>query len=122
MYLVVGCGLSGAVVAERIATVLKESVLIIEKTHHIGGNCYDYIDEETGILCSKYGPHFFHTNNERVWEYINLFAIDWQRWDHKVLSFVDDKFVTMPINITTVNLCNTHIRNTDEMNEWLNSN
>jgi len=123
MYLVVGCGLSGAVVAERIARVLKEQVLIIEKSDHIAGNCYDYIDEETGILCSKYGPHFFHTNNERVWEYINQFGIDWQRWDHKVLSYVDDKFVNMPININTVNaLCNKNIQNEEEMQEWLDAN
>ena len=50
MYLVVGCGLSGIVIAERIANILKKEVLIIEKLDHIGGNCYDYIDKETNIL------------------------------------------------------------------------
>ena len=73
MYLIVGSGLSGSVIAERIANVLNEKVLIIEKLSHIGGNCYDYIDEETNILCNKYGAHIFHTNNEEVWQYINSF-------------------------------------------------
>lgn len=122
MYLVVGCGLSGAVVAERIATILKQPVLIIEKSDHIAGNCYDYIDEETGILCNKYGAHLFHTNNERVWEYINLFD-KWVRWEHKVLSYVDNRYVPIPINITTVNeLCNQNIQTQEEMQEWLNAN
>jgi UDP-galactopyranose mutase len=122
MFLVVGCGLSGAVIAERIANCLNQKVIIIEKLNHIAGNCYDYIDEETGILCNKYGLHLFHTNNERVWNYINNFD-KWIRWEHKVLSYIDNKFINIPVNITTVNeLCNTHIKNTDEMNEWLNNN
>jgi UDP-galactopyranose mutase len=122
MYLVVGCGLSGAVVAERIASILKQRVLIIEKTDHIAGNCYDYVDKETGILCNKYGVHLFHTNNERVWEYINQFD-KWVRWEHKVLSYVDDRFVSVPVNITTINeLCGTHIKTQDEIREWLNQN
>lgn len=122
MFLVVGCGLSGAVIAERIANVLNEKVLIIEKSDHIAGNCYDYIDEETGILCNKYGAHLFHTNNELVWEYINKFD-KWIRWEHKVLSYVENKYVSVPVNITTVNeLCNTHIQTIEEMNIWLKEN
>lgn len=123
MYLVVGSGLSGAVIAERIANVLKDKVLILEKSEHIAGNCYDYIDDETGILCSKYGAHLFHTNNERVWEYINSFGTKWVRWEHKVISYVDDKYVSIPINITTVNeLCNENMKTSEEMQEWLKIN
>jgi|694.fasta_scaffold00020_23 UDP-galactopyranose mutase len=122
MYLIVGCGLSGAVLAERIANVLHEDVLIIEKSDHIAGNCYDYIDVETGILCCKYGAHLFHTNNEDVWSYISSFD-KWIRWEHKVLSFVDDKYVSIPINITTVNeLCGQHLQTPEEMQEWLDKN
>ena len=119
MYLVIGCGLSGAVIAEQIASILKEPVVIIEKSNHIGGNCHDYIDEETGILCNLYGPHIFHTNNKEVWDYINKFD-EWIRWEHKVLSRVDNQFVPIPVNITTVNLlCNECIQTQEEMNEWL---
>jgi len=62
-YLIIGAGLSGSVIAERIANVLKEKVLIIEKRNHIGGNCYDYKDKNN-ILVHKYGPHIFHISIE----------------------------------------------------------
>ena len=64
MYLIVGCGLSGIVIAERIANELKKEVLIIEKRNHIAGYCYDYKDKQTGILMNKYGAHLFHTDDE----------------------------------------------------------
>jgi UDP-galactopyranose mutase len=121
-YLIVGCGLSGAVIAERISNILNEEVLIIDKRNHVGGNCYDYIDDQTGIRINQYGAHLFHTNNENVWQYINSFD-EWIRWEHKVLSYVDDKFVSIPVNITTVNeLCNQNLKDEDDMNKWLNIN
>lgn len=119
MYLIVGCGLSGVTIAERIATILNEKVLIIEKRAHIGGNCYDFVEKETGILVCKYGAHIYRSNDESVWQYVNQFS-EWVRWEHKVLSYVDDKFVSVPVNITTVNeLCNENIQTSDEMDEWL---
>ena len=117
--LIIGCGLSGIVIAERFANDLGKKVLIIDKRDHIGGNIYDYVDEDTNILMNKYGAHLFHTNNERVWEYINRFS-KWIRYDHKVFGNVDNKLIHIPVNITTVNeLCNEHISSTEEMNEWL---
>jgi UDP-galactopyranose mutase len=117
--LIVGSGLSGAVLAERFATILNKRVLILEKRDHIGGNIYDYIDEETNILMSKYGAHLFHTNNDKVWEYINRFS-RWIRWDHQVVGKVENKLVNIPVNINTVNaLQNENIRTTEEMDEWL---
>ena len=122
MFLVVGCGLSGITIAERIANVLKEQVLIIEKSNHIGGNCYDYIDNSTNILINKYGAHLFHTNKKHIWDYINNFD-KWVRWEHKVLAYVDDKYIPLPINITSVNmLCDENINTTEEMNIWLKNN
>ena len=121
-FLIVGCGLSGVVIAERIANVLNYKVTIIEKRDHIGGNCYDYIDSETNILMNKYGAHLFHTNNEEVWNYINKFD-KWIRWEHKVLTYIDNKFVPMPVNITTINeLCNEHLQNESDVNKWLEQN
>jgi len=120
--LVIGCGLSGIVIAERFANDLGKKVLIIDKRDHIGGNVYDYIDKDTNILMNKYGAHLFHTNNERVWEYINRFS-KWIRHDHKVFGNVDNKLINIPVNITTVNeLCNENISSTEEMNEWLKKN
>ena len=122
MYLIVGCGLSGATIAERIANCLNEKVIIIDKRKHIGGNCYDYIERNTNIRINKYGAHLFHTNNKEVWDYVNKFS-EWVRWEHKVLSKVDDKFVSIPVNITTVNeLCGENLQTTEEMNEWLKKN
>ena len=122
MYLVVGCGLSGATIAERIANCLNERVIIIDKRKHIGGNCYDYVEKNTNIRINKYGAHLFHTNNKEVWDYVNKFS-EWVRWEHKVLSKVDGKFVSIPVNITTVNeLCGENLQTTEEMNEWLKKN
>ena len=71
---VVGSGLSGVVIAERFSSLQNKKILIIDKRDHIGGNCYDYYDNQTGILMSKYGPHLFHTNDEEVFRYINKFS------------------------------------------------
>jgi len=120
-WLIVGCGLSGVTIADKLAKLGRRS-LIIEKRDHIGGNCYDYVDEETGILMNKYGAHLFHTNDEEVWNYVNSFC-KWERWEHEVLSCVDSKFVPIPVNITTVNrICNESIQNEDDMKIWLEKN
>ena len=122
MYLIVGCGLSGATIAERISKVLNKKVTIIDKRDHIGGNCYDYIEKESGLLICKYGAHIYRSNKKDIWEYINKFS-NWIRWEHKVLSFVDNRFVSIPVNITTVNeLCGENLQTTEEMNEWLEKN
>jgi UDP-galactopyranose mutase len=115
---VVGAGLSGCVLAERLASCLNFKVLILEKRNHIGGNCYDYVDEN-GIRINKYGAHLFHTNDRRVWDYINFFD-KWIRWEHTVVGFIDGQFVPIPVNITTVNkLCETTIQTEEEMKQWL---
>jgi UDP-galactopyranose mutase len=120
-YLIVGCGLSGVVLAERIANILKKKVLIIDKRDHIGGNCYDYI-HSTGIRMNKYGAHLFHTNKKEVWDYINQFD-EWERWEHAVLSYVDNKYVSIPVNITTINtLCNENLENKEDVERWLSEN
>ena len=120
-YLIVGCGLSGSVLAERIATVLDKTVLIIDRRDHIGGNCFDYTDPATTIRLNKYGAHLFHTDDETVWNYINKYG-EWARWDHKVVSLVNGRYVPLPVNITTVNeLCNIHLETEADMNQWLHT-
>jgi UDP-galactopyranose mutase len=120
--LIIGSGLSGVVIAERFANKLNKKVLIIEKREHIGGNIYDYVDEETNILMSKYGAHLFHTNSDIVWNYVNRFS-NWIRWDHEVVGMINNRLINIPVNINTVNvLCNENIKNTEEMNKWLENN
>ena len=60
-WLIVGAGFAGSVLAERIASQRGESVLLIDRRSHIGGNAYDAYDD-AGILVHRYGPHIFHTN------------------------------------------------------------
>ena len=100
--IVIGSGLTGAVIAERIATVLNKKVLIIEKREHIAGNCYDYKDE-TGILVHKYGPHIFHTDNKKVFDYLSSFT-NWDIYHHNVLAFIDGKKVPIPFNLNSIDI------------------
>jgi len=116
---IVGAGLSGSVIAENYARHLGQTSLIIEKRTHIGGNCYDYIHQDTGILINLFGAHLFHTKHERVWEYVQKFS-DWVPYEHKVLGMVNGKLVPIPVNIDTVNkLFDLDIQSTEEMDEWL---
>ena len=120
--IVVGCGLSGVVMAERFASREKKRVLIIDKRDHIGGNCYDYIDEKTGIRVNKYGAHLFHTNDKGVYDYVNKFA-EWTPWYHKVISKVGNKYVPIPVNIETVNkLTKENLDNEDDAKKWFYEN
>ena len=120
--LIVGCGLSGVVIAEQLASIHNKKVLIIDKREHVGGNCYDYIDEYTNIRVSKYGAHLFHTNDEDVWNYVNKFS-KWVRYDHKVLAHIDNRNVPIPVNMETINiLCEENLQTIDDTKEWLNKN
>jgi len=101
-YVVVGSGLLGAVIAERIASQLGHPVLVIEKREHIGGNCYSAIDPATGIEYHRYGTHIFHTSNEKVWNYIRQFAT-FNTYRHRVLSAYKDQVYQFPINLETIN-------------------
>ncbi|HVS95446.1 MAG TPA: UDP-galactopyranose mutase [Puia sp.] len=101
-YVVVGSGLLGAVVAERIAGQLEQPVLVIEKRSHIGGNCYSTADPATGIEYHQYGTHIFHTSNEKVWNYIGKFTT-FNTYRHKVLTAHNGHIYPFPINLATIN-------------------
>lgn len=99
-YLIVGAGFSGATIAERLATQLGKKVLVVDKRDHIGGNAYDYYDND-GILIQKYGPHIFHTSNKAVWDYLSQFT-RWNKYVHRVLAHVNGLEVHLPINLETM--------------------
>lgn len=101
-YVVVGAGLSGSVIAERIARVLGEAVLVVEKRNHIGGNCYDEKDRH-GIIVHRYGPHIFHTDNSEVFSYLSQFT-EWNLYQHRVLALIDGKKVPVPFNFTSMDI------------------
>lgn len=100
-YLIVGAGLTGCVIAERIATQLNKRVLLIDRRDHIGGNCYDRTDD-AGILVHQYGPHWFHTNDKDIFSYLSRFT-EWRRHEHIVKTFVNDQLLPIPINMDTLN-------------------
>ena len=100
-YLIVGAGYAGSVLAERLASKAGKKVLIIDTRSHIGGNAYDYYNND-GILIHKYGPHIFHTNSKDVFEYLSQFT-KWRQYEHKVLASVDGQLLPIPINLNTIN-------------------
>ncbi|MCX7822230.1 MAG: UDP-galactopyranose mutase [Syntrophobacterales bacterium] len=101
-YIVVGAGLSGSVISERIARVLGEAVLVIEKRGHIGGNCYDERNRH-GIILHRYGPHLFHTDDEEVFSYLSQFT-EWDIYQHRVLALIDGRKVPVPFNFTSMDI------------------
>ena len=100
-FLIVGAGFAGSVLAERLASVADQKVLIVDQRDHIGGNAYDYFNKD-GILIHKYGPHIFHTNAKKVFDYLGQFT-QWRPYEHRVLASVDGQLVPIPINLNTIN-------------------
>jgi UDP-galactopyranose mutase len=100
-YLIVGAGLAGATLAERLATQLDARVLLIDRRDHIGGNCHDPAGAD-GLRYHRYGPHIFHTNSAEVVAYLSHFTA-WRPYEHRVLSRVGDALLPLPINRTTIN-------------------
>ena len=100
-YLIVGAGFAGSVLAERLAAGLGKHVLVMDRREHIGGNAYDHLDA-AGVLVHRYGPHIFHTNAQRIVDYLSRFT-EWRPYEHRVLAQVDGHRVPIPINLTTLN-------------------
>lgn len=98
--LIIGCGLSGAVIARYIAEVLNKKVSIWERRNHIGGNMYDYKDEH-GILVHQYGPHIFHTNNQKVFEYIQKYT-EWKYYKLTYMANMNEIYTPTPFNFQTI--------------------
>ena len=99
-YLIVGAGFAGAVCARQLAASGRR-VLIIDQRTHIGGNAFDRLDEH-GVLIHQYGPHIFHTNSDKVFDYLSQFTA-WRPYEHRVLAVVDGRPYPIPINRTTIN-------------------
>ncbi len=98
-YLIVGAGFSGLTMAERLATQMGATCLVVERRGHIGGNAYDRYDDH-GVLIHAYGPHYFRTNSPRIREYLSQFT-DWHPVDYKILSWTHGAYWPFPINLNT---------------------
>ncbi|HSN60261.1 MAG TPA: UDP-galactopyranose mutase [Ferruginibacter sp.] len=118
-YLIVGAGLAGSVLAERLASIANKKVLLVDKRNHIAGNTFDYYNSD-GILVHKYGPHIFHTNSKDVFDYLGKFT-EWRPYEHHVLASVDGQLVPVPINQNTVNALYGLNLNQQQVQEFFNS-
>lgn len=119
-FLIVGAGFSGLTMAERIATRLRKSCLIVEKRPHIGGNSHDFCDP-SGVLVHSYGPHYFRTNNEAVRNYLSQFTA-WHPVNYKILSFTEGRYWQFPVNLNTFEQYLGRPSSSEEMEDWLAAN
>ena len=99
---VVGAGLFGLTVAERVANDLGRKVVILERRSHIGGNAWSEVEPTTGIEVHRYGAHLFHTSNKRVWDYVNQFT-SFTGYQHHVYTTHNGVVYPMPVNLGTIN-------------------
>lgn len=93
-YLVVGSGLTGAVIARTLADSGRE-VLVVERRSHAGGNVHDYT-HPSGIRVHTYGPHYFRTTSDSIWGFVNRFA-DFYSYEAQIKSYVDGEYENWPI-------------------------
>lgn len=99
--LVVGCGLSGAVIARELAEQ-GNKVCVIERRNHIGGNMYDYVDDN-GCLVSLYGPHTFHTKKKELYEYMCRYG-KWQDFKLTCGAVINGKYTPTPFNFKSIDV------------------
>lgn len=97
-FLIVGAGLFGATFA-NYANSNGYKCLVIDKRYHIGGNCYT--ENISGINVHKYGPHIFHTNDKKIWDFVNRFA-EFNNYIHTVKARHEDNLYSFPINLLTM--------------------
>jgi UDP-galactopyranose mutase len=116
-FLIVGAGFAGSVLAERIASQLGKTCLVVEKRNHIGGNAYDHYDK-AGVLVHDYGPHYFRTNSQRIVDYLSQFT-QWREVEYKILSWTHGAYWQFPINLNTFEQLIGRTSTTEEMEAQL---
>ncbi len=93
---IVGAGFSGAVIARELAEA-GIPVEVFDSRSHVAGNCHTERDAETGVMVHKYGPHIFHTDNERVWAYLQQYT-RFMPYTNRVKTTAQGRVFTLPIN------------------------
>ncbi len=94
--IVVGAGYAGATCARRLAEACGMRVAVIERRDHVAGNAYDRVDD-AGVLVHEYGPHIYHTDNDRVHEFLSRFT-EWTDYQHRVLANIHGTLMPVPFN------------------------
>lgn len=99
--LLVGAGLSGAVIGRTLAEA-GHQITIVEARDHIAGNCHTVRDADTGVMVHVYGPHIFHTDDEEVWNYVNKFET-FLPYKNRVKTTSKGQVFSLPVNLHTIN-------------------
>nr|WP_306172257.1 NAD(P)-binding protein [Burkholderia cenocepacia] len=114
---VIGAGFSGAVIARELA-LAGMTVDIFESRDHLAGNCHSERDPETGVMLHVYGPHIFHTSNEKVWNYVRQFD-EFMPFTNRVKAITGGKVYSLPINLFTINNFFNKTFSPDEAKEFV---
>ncbi len=115
-YCIVGAGLSGMVLAERL-TSLGRRVLLVDRRGHLGGNCYDAPDSN-GVLYHVYGPHYFRTSLPHVRAYLSRFT-GWRPVEYRVKAFARGRLWSFPVNLATYEQLVGHAASPQEFAAWI---
>lgn len=100
-FLMVGAGLSGAVIGRQLAEQ-GHDVTVVDSRDHIGGNCHTERDADTDVMVHVYGPHIFHTDDEEVWQYVNQYA-NFLPYKNRVKTTSRGQVYSLPVNLHTIN-------------------
>ncbi len=119
-FLIVGAGLSGAVLARELATKLECKVTIFDERPHIAGNCHTERDPASQVMIHQYGPHIFNTDREDVWKYVNTFA-EFRPFVNRVKASTKRGIFSLPINLHTINQFFGKSFNPTEAREFISS-
>lgn len=98
---IVGAGFSGAVIAHELAKAGYQ-LSVFDSRNHVAGNCHSARDAETGVMVHTYGPHIFHTSNEKVWSYVQGFD-EFMPFTNRVKAITKGKVFSLPVNLLTIN-------------------
>lgn len=115
-YLIVGAGIAGITAAERLCSGGKKC-LMVDTRNHIGGNCYDRIDD-AGVLVHQYGPHYFRTNSTRIFDYLSRFT-SWRKVDYTIKVWAHGRYWSFPINLNTFEELQGRAATEKEFESWL---
>ena len=100
-FCIVGAGFSGAVLARNLAEA-GHQIVVVDERAHVAGNCHSARDAQTGVMTHVYGPHIFHTSDERVWAFIQRFGT-MRPYLHQVRAITGGSVYSLPVNLLTIN-------------------
>lgn len=116
-FLIVGAGFSGAVIGRELAEN-GHDITVLDQRSHIAGNCYTVRDDSTNVMEHIYGPHIFHTSNEKVWSYINKYG-EFIEYVNRVKTTYNNQVYSLPINLHTINQFYGKCFNPSEAKKWI---